>query len=297
MKNGTKWNTELAMELESLFYKDSVPEEWIEIVDKLDRRWQGIADLIGFDFTDEDVIKKIENFFPVTDEKSSLYFFDNAAEAIDFFQDMRIIKARRAWFFIRTTKESYSPAVQALIEICREIIDWGSVALRQKSYRVFENIIFCVSGAIENNDVTYNSLCLLCTVIQDLDKFQIDWATRFSENVRGSKIAQGKQKKVEIRKAYFAEFEKYFANRCQKGKMISKHHAASDFFKQKKNDENFNKIWKSPNSFYRAYTDRKQPTKNKARLEEQQKKNSVLDIPTEMADVLNKWLNDEKATE
>ena len=51
MKNATKWNTELALELDSLFYKDSVPEEWIEIVDKLDRLWQGIADLIGFDFT------------------------------------------------------------------------------------------------------------------------------------------------------------------------------------------------------------------------------------------------------
>ena len=297
MKNATKWNIELALELESLFYKDSVPEEGIEIVDKLDRRWQGIANLIGFDYTDEDVVKKIEDFFPVTDEKSPLHIFDDAEEAIDFFQDMRTIKARRAWLVIRTTKESYSPSVQALIKICCEIIDRGPVALRHKSYGVFENIIFCVSAAIGNNDVTYNSLCLLCTVIQNLDKFQIDWATRFSENVRGSKIAQGKQKKVKNRKAYFEDFEQYFANRCQKGEKISKRHAAFGFFKQKENDENFNKIWKSPDSFYRAYTDRKQSTKNKARLEEQQKKNSVLDISTEMADVLNKWLNDEKATE
>ena len=95
MKNSTKWNTELAMELESLFYKDSVPEEWIEIIDKLERRWQGIANLIGFDYTDEDVVKKIGDFFPVTDETSPLHIFDNAAEAIDFFQDMRTIKARR----------------------------------------------------------------------------------------------------------------------------------------------------------------------------------------------------------
>ena len=210
MKNATKWNTELALELESLFYKDSVPEEWIEIIDKLERRWQGIANLIGFDYTDEDVVKKIEDFFPVTDEKSPLHIFDDAEEAIDFFQDMRTIKARRAWFVIRTTKETYSPSVQALIKICCEIIDRGPVALRHKSYGVFENIIFCVSAAIGNNDVTYNSLCLLCTVIQNLDKFQIDWAMRFSENVRGSKIAQGKQEKVEIRKAYFYEFEEYF---------------------------------------------------------------------------------------
>ena len=297
MKNVTKWNTELAMELESLFYKDSVPEEWIEIIDQLDRRWQGIADLIGFDFTDEDVVKKIENFFPVTDEASPFHPFEDAEEAINFFQDMRTIKARRAWFVIRTTKESYAPSVQALVKICCEIIDCGPVALRHKSYGVFENIIFCVSAAIENNYVTYNSLCLLCTVIQDLDKFQIDWATRFSENMRGSKIAQGKQEKVKIRKAYFDKFEKYFADRRQNGEKISRHHAASGFFKQNENDDNFNQIWKCSEAFYRAYTDRKQPTKNKARSEAQQKKNSVLDIPTEMVDVLNKWLNDEKAAE
>lgn len=89
----------MALELESLFYKDSVPEEWIEIIDKLNQRWQGIANLIGFDYTDEDVVKKIEDFFPVTDEKSPLHIFDDAEEAIDFFQDMRTIKARRACFF------------------------------------------------------------------------------------------------------------------------------------------------------------------------------------------------------
>ena len=87
MKYGIKWNTELALELESLFYKDSVPEEWIEIIDKLERRWQGIANLIGFDYTDEDVVKKIEDFFPVTDKKSALYIFDDATEAINFFSE------------------------------------------------------------------------------------------------------------------------------------------------------------------------------------------------------------------
>ena len=86
MKNSTKWNTELAMELESLFYKDSVPEEWIEIIDKLERRWQGIANLTGIDYTDEDVVKKIGDFFPVTDETSPLFPFEDAEEAINFFR-------------------------------------------------------------------------------------------------------------------------------------------------------------------------------------------------------------------
>lgn len=99
MKNSTKWNTELAMELESLFYKDSVPEEWIEIVDKLDRLWQGIADLIGFDYTDEDVVKKIEDFFPVTDEKSPLHIFDDAEEVIDFFSGYADNKSQKSMVF------------------------------------------------------------------------------------------------------------------------------------------------------------------------------------------------------
>ena len=60
MKNGTKWNTELALELESLFYKESVAEEYIEIVNNLDRRWQAIAELIGFNFTNVDTVATIE---------------------------------------------------------------------------------------------------------------------------------------------------------------------------------------------------------------------------------------------
>ena len=158
MKNGEKWSTELALELESLFYKESVAEGHIEIVNGLERRWQGIANLIGFDFTNEDAVATIEKFFPVTDEKSPLYIFDDAAEAIDFFQDMRTIKARRAWFFIRTTKESYSPSVQALIKICCEIIDASPVEYHQKPNIALEDMNSCMSMAIGANDVTYEVL-------------------------------------------------------------------------------------------------------------------------------------------
>ena len=55
----------MALELESLFYKESVAEEHIEIVNGLERRWQAIAELIGFDFTNEDAVATIEKFFPV----------------------------------------------------------------------------------------------------------------------------------------------------------------------------------------------------------------------------------------
>ena len=64
MKNGTKWTTELALELESLFYKESVAEEYIEIINNLDRRWQAIAELIGFNFTNVDTVATIEKLFP-----------------------------------------------------------------------------------------------------------------------------------------------------------------------------------------------------------------------------------------
>ena len=292
MKNATKWNTELALALERLFFKDSVPEEWIEIIDKLERRWQGIADLIGFDFTNEDVVATIKNQFPVTNKKSALYIFDDAEEAINFFHDMRMIKGRRTLFDIRSRRESYSPSVQALIKICLEIINHELIALRHKPYVLFETIIFCMDSAIQKNDVTYESLRLFYSIIQDLAKFKTEWCKRFHEIIRGKQIARGKQKQVEIRKAYFDEFENYYADRRQKGEKISKHHAVSSFFKEKKEDNTFNAFWGSQKAFYRAYTDRKQPTKNKARLEEQQKKNSVLDIPTEMVDRLNKWFND-----
>ena len=86
MKSGKKWTTDLALELESLFFKENIAEEHIEIVDKLALRWQAIAELIGYNFTNEEAVATIEKFFPVTDEKSPLYIFDDAAEAIDFFR-------------------------------------------------------------------------------------------------------------------------------------------------------------------------------------------------------------------
>ena len=172
MKNGTKWTIELALELESLFYKESVAEEHIEIVDNLSRRWQAIAELIGFNFTNEDTVATIEKLFPVTDEKSPLYIFDDAMEAINFFQDMRTIKARRACFFIRTTKESYSPSVQALIKICCEIIDASPVEYHQRPNIALENMITCMSMAIGANDITYDVLRLFHKIIHELEEKQ-----------------------------------------------------------------------------------------------------------------------------
>ena len=299
MKNGTKWTTELALELESLFHKESVAEEYIEIVDNLDRRWQAIAELIGFNFTNEDTVATIEKLFPVTDEKSPLYIFDDAMEAINFFQDMRTIKARRAWFFIRTTKESYSPSVQALIKICCEIIDDSQVEYHQRPNIPLENMIDCMSMAIGAKDITYEVLRNFHKIIHDLEKKQVEYNKRSYEKARGKQITKGKQDDVNNRKKYFKEFENYYNKRIQSGERISRHQAASGFFKQKANEEDkiFKGIWKNSESFYRAYTERNQVTKNKARDKKQQEKDSAFEIPPEQQDVLNQWLNDKKANE
>ena len=299
MKNGTKWTIELALELESLFYKESVAEEHIEIVDNLSRRWQAIAELIGFNFTNEDTVATIEKLFPVTDEKSPLYIFDDAMEAINFFQDMRTIKARRACFFIRTTKESYSPSVQALIKICCEIIDASPVEYHQRPNIALENMITCMSMAIGANDITYEVLQNFHKIIHDLEKKQVEYNKRSYEKARGNQITKGKQDDVNNRKKYFKEFENYYNKRIQSGERISRHQAASGFFKQKANEEDkfFKGIWKNSESFYRAYTERNQVTKNKARDKKQQEKDSAFEIPPEQQDVLNQWLNDKKANE
>ena len=299
MKNGTKWTTELALELESLFHKESVAERHIEIVNGLDRRWQAIAELIGFNFTNEDTVATIEKLFPVTDEKSPLYIFDDAMEAINFFQDMRTIKARRAWFYIRTTKDSYAPAVQALIKICCEIIDDSQVEYHQRPNIPLENMIDCMSMAIGAKDITYEVLRNFHKIIHDLEKKQVEYNKRSYEKARGNQITKGKQDDVNNRKKYFKEFENYYNKRIQSGERISRHQAASGFFKQKANEEDkiFKGIWKNSESFYRAYTERNQVTKNKARDKKQQEKDSAFEIPPEQQDVLNQWLNDKKANE
>ena len=107
MKNGTIWNTELALNLESLFYKDSVAGEYMKMVDRLSRLWQEIAALIGFELTNEDVVNKIKEF-GTDDPASALYVFDNAEEAISFFQDMRTVNARKALFCIKKKSKHIS---------------------------------------------------------------------------------------------------------------------------------------------------------------------------------------------
>ena len=291
MKNETKWNTELALELESLFYKDSVPEEWIEVIDKLERRWQGIANLIGFDYTDEDVVKKIEDFFPVTDEKSPLHIFDDAEEAIDFFQDMRTIKARRAWLVIRTTKESYSPSVQALIKICCEIIDASPVEYHQRPNIALENMITCMSMAIGANDITYDVLRLFYKIIHDLEKRQADYIAHLNNKNKARNISTGKQERVNWRKKCFDDFGIFFQKRHDANPKYLKKEAAKDFFEANCKDKMFTDNWRDADSFYNSYLKRNQDSKNKnrKRLEEQLKQNTHFELSPDIIDVLSKW--------
>ena len=48
MKNGIVWTTDIAVQLESLFHKESILDEHLEVVDSLISRWQRIAMLIKF---------------------------------------------------------------------------------------------------------------------------------------------------------------------------------------------------------------------------------------------------------
>lgn len=217
------------------FYKDSVSEESIEIVDKLDRLWQGIADLIGFDFTDEDVVKKIGDFFPVTDETSPLFPFEDAEEAINFFQDMRIITARKAWFVIRSEKEFYSPSVQALIKICCEIIDSSPVEYHQTPNISLENMVSCMAMAIGTNDITYDVLRLFHKIVHDLEEKQARYIALQNKLENRKKISEGKQKDVEWRKKCFASLESFYEN-CQKREPdMSMHRAAIKYFSSSDN--------------------------------------------------------------
>lgn len=285
MKNGIKWNAELALELESLFYKDSVPEEWIEIIDKLNLRWQEIAKLIGFNFADENVVKKIEDFFPVTDKKSALCIFDDAAEAINFFQNMRSINAHFALFTIRNSQATYTQSVQALIKVCCEIIDNSPIIFHQNPNIYLENMAICLSTAIACQDITYEVLKQFQHIIYELEKYQIDYENHCSNLSRGEKISESKKLKMKLRQQYFKEFEDYYQKRFKKD--ISRKQAADEFFQA--NEEKLKEIWKDGKAFYRAITERHQTVKNKARLKQQKEKNSRFELPEDISAILANW--------
>ena len=291
MKNGTKWTTELALELESLFHKESVAERHIEIVNGLDRRWQAIAELIGFNFTNEDTVATIEKLFPVTDEMSPLYIFDDAMEAINFFQDMRTIKARRALLVIRTTKYLYAPAVQALIKICCEIIDASQVEYHQKPNIALEDMNSCMSMAIGANDVTYEVLRLFHKIIHDLEKQQADYIAHLNNKNKARNISTGKQERVNWRKKCFDDFEIFFQKLHDANPKYSKKEAAKDFFETNCKDKMFTDNWRDADSFYNSYLKRNQDSKNKnrKRLEEQLKQNTHFELSPDIIDILSKW--------
>jgi len=153
--------------------------------------------------------------------------------------------------------------------------------------------------AIGAKDITYEVLRNFHKIIHDLEKKQVEYNKRSYEKARGNQITKGKQDDVNNRKKYFKEFENYYNKRIQSGERISRHQAASGFFKQKANEEDkfFKGIWNNSESFYRAYTERNQVTKNKARDKKQQEKDSAFEIPPAQQEVLNQWLNDKKANE
>lgn len=285
MKNGRKWTTELALELESLFYKESVAEEYIEIVNNLDRRWQAIAKLIGFNFTDEDAVATIEKFFPVTDEKSPLYIFDDATEALNFFQNMRSINAHYALFTIRNSQATYAPSVQALIKVCCEIIDDSPIIFHQNPNIYLENMAICLSTAIASQDITYVVLKQFQHIIYELEKYQIDYENHCSNLSRGEKISESKKLKKELRQQYLQEFKDYY-QKCYESN-ISKKQAANEFFQA--HEEKLKEIWEDSNAFYRAITERHQTVKNKARLKQQKEKNSRFELPEDISAILANW--------
>jgi len=110
---------------------------------------------------------------------------------------MRTIKARRTCFFIRTTKESYSPSVQALIKICCEIIDASPVEYHQRPNIALENMITCMSMAIGANDTTYDVLRLFHKIIHDLEEKQARYIVLQKKLKNRKKISESKQKNVE----------------------------------------------------------------------------------------------------
>ena len=290
MKNSIVWTTDVALELESLFHKESILDEHLEVVDSLILRWQRIAILIKFDFSNEDDILKIKELIPVTDQTSPLAIFDSATEAIDFFQDMRTIIARKALFFFRQTQGQYAPAVQGLIKHCSDIIRESPVIYHQKPNVYLEDIVFCMQKAVAANDITYDVLRHFHKIIHDLEVYDAKYHAHLSKKAQRKNISAGKADEVKWRQDIFAEFAAYYEGRQKDSQGISMHKAAIDFFKLHSKDDKFTGKWKTGESFYRSYTERKQDSQKKSmhRMQKYNDEQNCFEIPADIVAALKK---------
>ena len=290
MKNSIVWTTDVALELESLFHKESILDEHLEVVDSLILRWQRIAILIKFDFSNEDDILKIKELIPVTDQTSPLAIFDSATEAIDFFQDMRTIIARKALFFFRQTQGQYAPSVQGLIKHCSDIIRESPVIYHQKPNVYLEDIVFCMQKAVAANDITYDVLRHFHKIIHDLEMYNAKYHAHLSKKAQRKNISAGKADEVKWRQDIFAEFAAYYEGRQKDSQGISMHKAAIDFFKLHSKDDKFTGKWKTGESFYRSYTERKQDSQKKSmhRMQKYNDEQNCFEIPADIVAALKK---------
>ena len=290
MKNGIVWTTDIAVQYESLFHKESILDEHLEVVDSLILRWQRIAMLIKFDYGKEDDILKIKELIPVTDQTSPLAIFDSATEAIDFFQDMRTIIARKALFFFRQTQGQYAPAVQGLIKHCSDIIRESPVIYHQKPNVYLEDMIFCMQEAIIANDITYDVLRHFHKIIHDLEVYDAKYHAHLSKKAQRKNISAGKADEVKWRQDIFAEFAAYYEGRQKDSQGISMHKAAIDFFKLHSKDDKFTGKWKTGESFYRSYTERKQDSQKKSmhRMQKYNDEQNCFEIPADIVAALKK---------
>ena len=290
MKNSIVWTTDVALELESLFHKESILDEHLEVVDSLILRWQRIAMLIKFDYGNEDDILKIKELIPVTEQTSPLAIFDSATEAIAFFQDMRTIIARKALFFFRKTQEQYAPAVQGLIQHCCDIIRESPVIYHQKPNVYLEDIVFCMQKAVAANDITYDVLRHFHKIIHDLEVYNAKYHAHLSKKAQRKNISAGKADEVKWRQDIFAEFAAYYEGRQKDSQGISMHKAAIDFFKLHSKDDKFTGKWKTCESFYRSYTERKQDSQKKSmhRMQKYNDEQNCFEIPADIVAALKK---------
>lgn len=289
-----RWNKRIAMELESIAHKnpENVPSEHAHILEKFDRFWDKMAKIIGYDFTDDTVINYIREYFPVLKNDPVFCLFDDAEEALAFFNDFRTIKAKKAIYSLNYSVQNYPSAIQGLIRFFVELVENSPVAFRDDPPLRLEAVLICIGNAISEGNITYNVLRDFFQIIHELEVYQHGYLTAIERIQNGKKRAEGKQSAVQRRLEFFNEFEAFCQQKAVDSNM-PKNKMAQFFFDKKaieEKNEEFALRWQNAETFYKSFCNRKQsPIKNKAREIKQKKAAAPYELSQNEVDILNDW--------
>lgn len=294
--NSSWWNQQTAMWLKSIVHQKTelLSSQDVDTLKLLEMIWGKMAKIIDFDFTNDSVVESISQYYNANNEEI-FSLFDNADDALEFFNIFRVVKAWLMFNELKQSKQHYPVEIQGLIYFLLKLVEDFPTIFHHESPSLLEAVLICIWDAVKDKKVSFEVLMKFYKIIHILEKYQYSYAGILENSIKGNNRAEGKQKTVQQRLHCFKEFENFYEQKHTTDCKVTKHQAARMFFVEKTKEAEKRGLalpWKNAETFYKSYCNRKQSSsKNRKREEEKSELIAPYTLPKIVSDTLKNWLS------